>query len=33
MDPAAVLNLVDNPDVHALAKEVRGRLDRELTAL
>lgn len=28
MDPKAVLNLVDNPDVPALATEVRERLDR-----
>ena len=28
MDPKAVLNLVDNPDVPALAMEVRERLDR-----
>lgn len=28
MDPEAVLNLVDKPEVHALGKEVRGRLQR-----
>jgi len=28
MDPEAVLKLVDNPEVHALGKEVRGRLER-----
>jgi len=33
MDPNAVLNLVDNPAVHALAKEVRERLDRVLAAI
>jgi uncharacterized protein (DUF302 family) len=33
MDPAAVLDLVDNPPVHALATEVRERLDRVLAAL
>ena len=33
MDPAAVLDLVDNPAVHALAKEVRERLDHVLAAL
>jgi len=33
MDPAAVLDLVDNPAVHQLAKEVRERLDRVLAAL
>jgi uncharacterized protein (DUF302 family) len=33
MDPAAVLNLVDNPAVHALAADVRERLDRVLSAL
>ena len=33
MDPAAVLNLVENPAVHQLAKEVRERLDRVLAAL
>lgn len=33
MDPAAVLDLVDNPVVHQLAKEVRERLDRVLAAL
>lgn len=33
MDPAAVLDLVDNPAVHQLASEVRARLDRVLAAL
>ena len=33
MDPAAVLDLVDNPAVHQLAKEVRERLDRVRAAL
>jgi len=33
MDPAAVLDLVENPAVHQLAKEVRERLDRVLAAL
>jgi uncharacterized protein (DUF302 family) len=33
MDPAAVLELVDNPKVPALAAEVRERLDRVATAL
>lgn len=33
MDPTAVLTLVDNPAVHALAREVRERLDRVLAAL
>ena len=33
MDPAAVLDLVDNPVVHQLAREVRERLDRVLAAL
>ena len=33
MDPQAVLDLVDNPAVHALAAEVRERLDRVLAAL
>lgn len=33
MDPQAVLELVDNPSVHALALEVRERLDRILAAL
>jgi len=28
MDPSAVLALVDNPDVGALAAEVRGRLEK-----
>jgi uncharacterized protein (DUF302 family) len=33
MDPAAVLQLVDNPDIPALADEVRARLDRVASAL
>jgi uncharacterized protein (DUF302 family) len=33
MDPAAVLQLVDNPKVPALAQQVRERLDRVRTAL
>lgn len=33
MDPAAVLDLVDNPDVNDLATEVRSRLERVLAAL
>ncbi|PLW81274.1 ABC transporter ATP-binding protein [Kineobactrum sediminis] len=33
MDPQAVLNLVDNPAVHALAEEVREHLERVLAAL
>lgn len=33
MDPAAVLDLVDNPQVPALAAEVRERLDRVVRAL
>lgn len=33
MDPAAVLNLVDNPEVGVLAKEVRKRLDRVYASL
>lgn len=33
MDPAAVLDLVDNPAVHQLAREVRERLNRVLAAL
>jgi uncharacterized protein (DUF302 family) len=33
MDPQAVLELVDNPAVHALANEVRERLDRVLAAI
>jgi len=28
MDPAAVLQLVDKPEVHELGKEVRSRLER-----
>lgn len=33
MDPAAVLDLVDNPQVPELAAQVRERLDRVATAL
>jgi uncharacterized protein (DUF302 family) len=33
MDPVAVLELVANPEVAALAKEVRARLDRVQAAL
>lgn len=33
MDPEAVLRLADNPDVSALAQEVRERLDRVHAAL
>jgi uncharacterized protein (DUF302 family) len=33
MDPAAVLDLVGNPDVNNLAVEVRSRLQRVLAAL
>ncbi|EGV31719.1 protein of unknown function DUF302 [Thiorhodococcus drewsii AZ1] len=33
MDPKAVLNLVDNPQVARLASDVRDRLDRVVTAL
>jgi uncharacterized protein (DUF302 family) len=33
MDPVAVLDLVDNPNVPELATEVRARLDRVATAL
>ena len=33
MDPAAMLDLVDNPAVHALAQDVRQRLDRVLAAV
>lgn len=33
MDPEAVLNLVDNPEVNALAAEVSQRLHRVLQAL
>jgi uncharacterized protein (DUF302 family) len=33
MDPAAVLDLVGNPDVNDLAAEVRSRLERVLAAL
>ncbi|MGM0517828.1 MAG: DUF302 domain-containing protein [Pseudomonadota bacterium] len=33
MDPQAVLGLVDNPAVHALAQEVQQRLERVLAAV
>jgi len=33
MDPAAVLNLVDNPAVNELAGEVKSRLERVMAAL
>lgn len=33
MDPAAVLGLVDHPDVKAVAVDVRARLERILAAL
>ncbi|GIX26878.1 MAG: hypothetical protein KatS3mg123_0759 [Burkholderiales bacterium] len=33
MDPEAVLKLVDKPEVHALGKEVRARLERVRNAL
>ena len=33
MDPAAVLSLVDHPDVAALASDVRARLERVVAAL
>lgn len=33
MDPAAVLGLVDKPDIEALAAEVRGKLQRVQDAL
>mgnify|MGYP002633427384 CR=1 FL=1 len=33
MDPNAVLEMVDKPAVHAVASEVRQRLDRVLNAL
>ena len=33
MDPTAVLGLVDNPTVHALAQDVRQRLDRVRAAV
>lgn len=33
MDPAAVLSLVDNPEIGVLAKEVRERLERVRTSL
>lgn len=33
MDPAAVLDLVDNPAVHELAAQVRARLERVCAAL
>ncbi len=33
MDPNAILKLVDRPEVHGLAAEVRGRLERVLEAM
>jgi uncharacterized protein (DUF302 family) len=33
MDPAAVLKLVDKPEVHALGKEVRAKLERVQNSL
>jgi uncharacterized protein (DUF302 family) len=33
MDPRAVLDLVDNPDVNDIAIEVRSRLERVFAAL
>ena len=33
MDPIAILQMVDKPEIAELAKEVRGRLDRVLAAL
>ena len=33
MDPEAVLELVDNPDIGQVAREVRGKLQRVLDAL
>lgn len=33
MDPNAILKLVDRPEVHGLAAEVRGRLERVLAAM
>jgi len=33
MDPEAVLKLVDKPEVHALGKEVRARLQRVCDSL
>lgn len=33
MDPDAVLKLVDKPEVHALGKEVRGKLERVRNSL
>jgi uncharacterized protein (DUF302 family) len=33
MDPAAVLQLVDRPEVHALGQEVKARLERVRDAL
>lgn len=33
MDPEAVLKLVDKPEVHALGKEVRARLERVCKSL
>lgn len=33
MDPLAIMQMVDKPEVHALAQEVRGKLDEALAAL
>lgn len=33
MDPIAIMQLVERPEVEELAKDVRGRLDRVLAAL
>jgi len=33
MDPIAILQMVDKPEIAELAKDVRGRLDRVLAAL
>ncbi len=33
MDPQAILQLVDHPEVHAMAGEVRARLERALAAI
>ena len=33
MDPAAVLSLVDHPDVPELANDVRSRLERVVASL
>jgi hypothetical protein len=33
MDPDAVLELVERPEIHAIAAEVRDRLQRVLRAL